>query len=138
MFVEELKAIRNSRPDLRRFGYVVGTAFGVFGMLLLWRGRPLYPYFFGLAAGLILAAVLRPHALKPIHWIWMCLATVLGWTMTRVILTALFFVAVTPIGVLARALGKRFLNLKIDTSAKSYWVPRSGEVPGRETYERQY
>ena len=138
MFLEELKAIRSSRRDLRRFGYVVGAAFGALGMLLLWRGRHSYPYFFGLAAALILAAALRPRTLKPIHRTWMCLATVLGWIMTRVILTVLFFAAITPISILARALGKRFLDLEIDPSAKTYWVPRRDEARGRERYERQY
>lgn len=50
----------------------------------------------------------------------------------------LFYLVVTPIGLLARLFSKDFLNLKFNRNADSYWIPK-GEVKfERSNYERQF
>jgi hypothetical protein len=67
------------------------------------------------------------------------MAGAMGWCMTRLILIALFYLVVTPIGLLMRLLGKDFLELKLDrSSAVSYWIPREGPRPEAENYNNQF
>ena len=42
----------------------------------------------------------------------MTFAVILGWFMTRLILSILFYIIITPIGLIARIIGKDFLNTK--------------------------
>jgi len=123
---------------LREFGLTVGIAFGVLAALLFWRGRSHYVYFAYLGAGFILAGLIVPGILRPVRKGWMTAAAGMGWVMTRVILTVLFFAVFTPIGLIARLAGKRFLHLAVDPSAESYWVKKDASASEPETLERQF
>ena len=138
MIIEEIRAIPSERSDLRRFGLTMCIALAVLAALLFWRGKDLYLYL-GLLSPVFLALGLAaPVALRPVHRVWMSLALVLGWFMTRVILSLLFFLGVTPIGVLGRLFGKKFLDVQMPDSRETYWIPREqgDESPAR--YEKQY
>jgi len=123
---------------LREFGLTVGIAFAVLGALLFWRGRAHYVYFAYLAAAFILAGLIVPRILKPVRKGWMTAAAGMGWVMTRVILTVLFFGVFTPIGFIARLAGKKFLQLAIEPPSESYWVKRDPSASEPETFERQF
>ena len=62
-----------------------------------------------------------PSILKPINYLWMSFAIVVGWIMTRIILTVLFFLVLAPIGLIGRLAGKQFLQLSWDRSGRTYW-----------------
>jgi hypothetical protein len=126
------------RRSLRNFGLTVGIAFGVLAGLLFWRGRSHYIYFVPVSAFFLLMGLIVPGLLKPIRRGWMTAAAAMGWVMTRVILTVLFFAVFTPLGFIARLVGKRFLHLAIETSAESYWVPKDPEAAKSEALERQF
>ena len=70
--------------------------------------------------------------------VWMRVADVMGFVMTRVIVSAVFFLVVTPISCFGRLFGQRFLELEFDRSAVSHWHVRDGHVPGKERYESQF
>jgi hypothetical protein len=68
----------------------------------------------------------------------MSFAIILGWIMTRVILSILFYFALTSLRFIAMIFNKRFLNLKIDHSAHTYWEKREKKPFDPSTYERQF
>jgi hypothetical protein len=69
----------------------------------------------------------------------MTLALILGWIMTRIILSILFFILFVPIGWIARIFGKDFLDQKFDPSANSYWILRDSTKPEiKEAFEKQF
>jgi hypothetical protein len=68
----------------------------------------------------------------------MALAFTLGFVMSNVILALFFFLAVTPIGLLARLLQKDFLAQKWDKQAASYWIQCAKGTRAAENYERQF
>jgi hypothetical protein len=68
----------------------------------------------------------------------MSLALILGWFMSRVILIILFYLVITPIGLFAKLFRKRFLELKINKSAKTYWEKRENIIKQPIDYERQF
>jgi hypothetical protein len=53
-----------------------------------------------------------PRAFRPVAGFWFGLSHLLGTFMSKVILTVLFFVLVTPIGLIRRLLGADTLQLK--------------------------
>lgn len=134
----EIKKIKSTHRELRNFGLVVGGAFTALGIFLLVRGAGGYRYFLPLGAGLVVLGLIRPVLLRPLYRAWMALSVVLGWFMTRVILSVLFYLVITPIGVLARLSGKRFLGPETRQSGTGYWNYRNTEVPRKEDYLRQF
>ena len=121
MIIQEIKNIRSEKKDLRKFGLTVGIALAVFGALFLWREKETYKFFLIASAVLIVLSLTIPSVLKPIQKIWMGFAILMGWFMSRILLSVLYYVILTPIGLISRIAGKRFLELKLDKSKESYW-----------------
>ena len=138
MLKEEFKHIKETKKDLRKFGLTVGIVLVAIGTLLFYFEKSSAIYFTIIGGLLILLGILFPQLLKPLNKIWMGLAIVLGFIMTRVILTTLFYLVITPIGFLAKIFGKKFMLLKYDKSAKTYWEKRSIIPKKQIDYERQF
>lgn len=139
MIIEEIKNIKSERAELRKFGITLGIILGLLGLILIWRARNYYSYFIILSMTFIFISLVKPAILKPIHKSWMTLALIVGWFMTRLILIMLFYLAVTPIGILTRLLGKDFLRIKSNINHQdSYWIPKRKDKFDKNDYERQF
>ena len=136
--IDEIKNIKNEESDLRKFGNTVGTVLLIIAGLLFWKEKESFQLFLAIGIVLFVAGIAIPFTLKPIYWVWMVFATILGWFMTRVILSLLFYVILTPIGLIARSFGKQFLDLKQDRSKQSYWFRRTVEPSNTQNYEKQF
>ena len=119
----EYKPLDNK--GLRRFGLVTGAIFiGLFAVVphfykhKAWPHWPFYP-----AVPLIVMGLIYPRALGPVHRIWMKLGLALGFVNTRIILGVVFFVVLTPLGLLRRIFGKDSLGLGAPKAGESYRTP---------------
>jgi p-aminobenzoyl-glutamate transporter AbgT len=65
-----------------------------------------------LALVLLIVTMAWPRAFRPLAGLWFGFSHVLGTFMSKVILTVIFFVIVTPIGLLRRVMGADSLQLK--------------------------
>ena len=73
---------------------------------------------------LILGA-LNSKILSPLNKLWFKFGLILGRIVSPIIMGIIFFLVVTPIGLIMRLLGKDVLNLKY-REIKSYWIEKSG------------
>lgn len=124
MLLAEIKSIKGTKPELRKFGLTIGIFLLVIAGFLFWKQRPSFPYFAYIGGGFALLGLTAPIILKPIYKVWMSFAVVMGFVMTRVILTVLYFGMFTPIALLTKLLGKDLLDQRLDKNAASYWVQR--------------
>ena len=138
MLKEEIKIIKESRKDLRKFGISVGLVLLIISTMLFYFDKPFFIYLFAAGTFLFITGLLFPSALKPLNKIWMILAIVLGYFMSRVILVILYYLVLTPIGLLAKIFGKKFLTLKFKENKNSYWERRNGNIKSKIDYERQF
>jgi hypothetical protein len=138
MLKEEFKQISETKRDLRKFGLTVGGVLLLIGLVLFYFEKPSAIYFAVIGGFLILFGVLLPNILKPLNRIWMGLSIILGFFMSRVILTILFYLVLTPIGILAKLVGKKFMMLKFDKSKETYWEKRTIVHKKPIDYERQF
>ena len=119
--------MQNDSQDkqLRSFGLILG---GIFGAIAAWplifHGAPARSWASVAAAVLILPALVYPRALYWIHKGWMALGQVMGWINTRIILGLVFYLIVTPIGLIRRVMGKGSLGKEFAPDAGSYRVTR--------------
>ena len=134
---EEIKNIKNGKSDLRKFGITIGIILMIIAGLLLWKEKESFQLFITIGVVLCILGIVLPVILKPIYMIWMIFATILGWIMTRVILSSLFYMVIAPIGLIARLVGKQFLELRRDKLKGSYWNYSSTKTE-KASYERQF
>src|SRR3972149_7215658 len=94
----------------------------------MWRQHPVLPWLLaGLALTLAAAAVLSPAGLRPVHRVWMRGADLLAWVNTRLVLGLVYFLVMTPIGLLMRLAGRDPLDRRLG-DRPSYWIAR--RAPG--------
>lgn len=139
---DEIREIDSSPQALRSFGLTVGAVLLVIAIVVVWRSgwTPASASYAlgGAGAALIILGVAFPRILKPVHLGWMTLALVLGFIMTRVVLTAVFYLAVMPTGLVLRLLGKDPLHRRIDPEASTYWIPKAYDDPSPSRLEKYY
>lgn len=138
MLLEKTEDIKSVRKDTRNFGLTVGLALVVLGGVFWWLGKTFFLYLIIGGMVLILCGLLVPSVLKPLQKAWMALAMILGWVMTRVILSVLFFLLFTTMGVAARLFGKKFLSLKWKRAEESYWNYREVQKYDKRRSETQF
>ena len=138
MIKEEINQIKESKKDLRKFGYTVGIVILIIAAFLFYKEKPAYIYLTVLGLFLIFSAFIFPQILRPLNKLWMTLAILLGFVMTRVILSLLFYLVLTPLRFIALIFGKRFLDLGIDKNKTSYWEKREKRTTPPAEYERQF
>ncbi len=126
------------KKEWRKFGIGVAAILSVIATIQLIVGKDLYPYFYGVAAFFLFFGLLLPIIIKPVYILFSYLGLILGWFMTRVILSILFYIIFTPIGLILKLFGKHFLDLKINKKAETYWLDKKIETINKVHFERQF
>jgi Saxitoxin biosynthesis operon protein SxtJ len=122
----------------RSFGLVFTGAFLLVGVWPLMSRQPVKAWALGLAAAFLIVSLVRPAALAPLNRAWLCVGLLLQRIVSPVVLGMLFFLTVTPIGLLMRLTGKNPLHLGFDREAQSYWIDRRPPGPAPDTMPRQF
>jgi hypothetical protein len=135
---EEIKNIKTGKKDIRSFGVTIGIILLIVAGFLFYKEKESFQLFIYIAGSFISLGFLVPIILKPIYLVWMIFAVILGWFMTRVILSLLFYLVVTPIGLVLRLLGKDLLELKKQEVQGSYWNLRDSRKEQNQNYEKQF
>jgi hypothetical protein len=128
---------RLSATEGRKFGIPVGIAFVALALIMAWRGRETASQILGaVGMGLVLAALVVPTRLGPVHRAWMGLAVLLSRVTTPIFMGVTFYLVVTPIGLLMRLFGRDpMVRRPVDDS---YWVARADGPGRRSDLERQF
>jgi len=122
-----MQADRVFRPD-RVFGLVWAAVFLLIGLAPARHGQPAKLWALSIGAALLAMAAACPSILHPLNVIWTGLGRVLHRVMSPVAAAVLFYLVVTPAGMLRR-FHKDPLRLRFDPSADTYWIPRQGRQP---------
>lgn len=134
---EQYRAILSGRRQWRQFALILALVFLVIGGLTIRHSLVGGSVWLALGAVFGLLAWWGPPWLEPLHRVWMLLAGAMGFVMTRVILSVLFYLVLTPVALFSRVIGKRYLDQGFRDQRVSYWVARR-EKFDRSAAERQY
>jgi predicted membrane metal-binding protein len=122
----------------RGFGFVFAGFFALVSALSWWRGHAGWHWTLPLAAAFVVVALVYPRLLAPLNKLWLKFGLLLYKVMNPLVLGLLFFVTITPIGIVMRLFGKDFLRLRLDRSAKSYWIERTPPGPPPQSMKNQF
>src|SRR5437763_592215 len=111
-YVENAATPQIAAKTLREFGLLMaGMIAGIFGVLmplLKKRAVPLTPWAIALVFAIL--ALARPATLSLVYRGWMRFGALLGAINSRIILTIMFWVFITPLALLCRAFGRDILH----------------------------
>jgi len=132
-------------PSNRSFGLTVGGLFLVFALWPYLRASfegaaapSLIRWWLAVPAVIVLVlGVLYPAALATPNRIWMRLALLLAKVTNPIFTGLLFFLFVTPMALVLKAMGKDAMSRRFDSKASTYWIPR-GSSEGRGDMRNQF
>ncbi len=121
----------------RRFGLTVGGAFLVLAAVAWWRGRvPAAAVTGAIGATLALAGLIVPTHLGPVERAWMRVAHALSRITTPIVMAAMYFLVLTPVGAARRAFGGN--PLEHEATDAGFWKRRPEGRRRTGSMERQF
>jgi hypothetical protein len=122
----------------RGFGLVFAVVFALIGLWPLISSGGVRLWSLAVAAGFLIAALVLPTVLGPLNRLWLRFGLLLHRIVNPIVLGIMFFLVITPMGVVMRLFGKDLLKLRYDRSAASYWVSRTPPGPEPKSLNHQF
>ena len=138
---DEIQAAQRepSNRDLNILALLFLVIPGLIGLYMVFRkGSDAGYVWMVVGAALAASRLIRP-LFKTIYSLWVGFSVILGYFISRALLTIIFVVVLTPTGLIMRLVGKDPMDRKWDPTAESYWIKREdGRSANLERYEKQF
>ena len=125
-------------PSDRNFGLVFTAVFLLIGVLPLAFGHALHVWSLIVAAAFGAVSAVAPGLLAPLNRLWTRFGLLLHKIVSPIVLGIMFFLVITPMGLVMRLFGKDPLRLRIDRSASTYWIGRTPPGPPADSFIDQF
>jgi hypothetical protein len=128
------------KAQLRVFSRVfLGFALFWAGLLYLFKEPSVLTLQIILGAGVLIALLgqVVPVVIRPLYQFMMAVTLPIGLVVSSLLMGLIYFVVLTPIGLLVRMFGRDPMNRKLDADAVSYWIERTPQRSVRQ-YFKQY
>ena len=109
----------------RSFGIVFSIVFLLIAIYPLINSEGLRVWSLIIAIIFLVLGLINSKILTPLNKLWFKFGILLGIIVSPVIMGGIFFLVVTPIGLIMKIIGKDLLNLKFNKD-KSYWIEKTG------------
>ena len=109
----------------RSFGIVFFIIFFLIALYPLLSDQEIRLWALIISAIFLILGLLKSKLLTPLNKLWFRFGIFLGKIITPIMMGIIFFIVVTPIGLIMRLIGKDLLNLKYNKE-KSYWIEKDG------------
>jgi hypothetical protein len=122
----------------RSFGFVFAVVFALIGCWPLIAGSLPRWWALGFAGVFALIAAVRLHILQPLNRAWLALGRLLHRVVSPIVMAAIFFLCVTPIGWIMRWRGKDLLSLARHPDLATYWIVREPSAFDPQSMKNQF
>ena len=109
----------------RSFGIVFFLVFLIISLYPFINDGNLRIWSFIISIIFLILGILNSKILTPLNKIWFKFGLLLGKIISPVVMGTIFFIVVTPIGLILRLFQKDVLNLKFNNN-KTYWIEKNG------------
>lgn len=137
-----LEGQANSSPPSmgsdRSFGVVFAIVFCLIGVWPLKSGQEPKTWALGASAAFLSLALLAPRLLRLLNLVWFKFGIALHRLVTPVVMAAMFYLVLTPVGLLMRASGKDPMRMKKSPSALTYWIRHDDPGPTGQSMKNQF
>ena len=119
------KSITIKHKDNVIFGALFFFFFLIIGIYPLKSGGIIKIWFIIMSLIFLIITIVRPNLFTFLNKLWIKLGILLGKILSPIVMGLIFFVVVTPIGMLLRILQKDIMSLK--RGGSSYWIKRENK-----------
>jgi len=109
----------------RSFGIIFFIVFSLIALYPLIYNGEIRIWSITISLIFLVLGLLNSKILTPLNKIWFKFGIFLGKIISPFVMGIIFFLVVTPIGLIMRLIGKDLLNLKYSNN-KSYWIEKNG------------
>ena len=109
----------------KSFGVVFFIVFLLIGVYPLLKGNDLRIWSLVISFIFLIFGLINSKILTPLNRLWFKFGLLLGKFISPIIMGIIFFIVVTPIGIIMRLFKKDLLNLKYNKK-ETYWIDKSG------------
>ena len=110
----------------RSFGILFFIVFLLIGIYPLLNQQDIRIWSLIISLVFFILGIIDSKILTPLNKIWLKFGIFLGKIISPLIMGLIFFLVVTPIGILMRISGKDLLNLNFKKNIRSYWIEKKG------------
>ena len=128
-----------SRRELLIFGLLFALFFAIVGSIAYWGFKaPRVAQVLWIGAAVVTVAFyLIPPMRRPLYLGWMYAAFPLGFVMSWVMMSAVFSLVFTPIGLAMRLFGRDPMTRRLEPDRATYWVAHR-QAESSDRYFRQF
>ena len=108
----------------RNFGLVFFIVFLIVSIWPLTYDEPVRIWTAIMSSVFLILGLMNSKLLTPLNKLWFKFGMILGAIVSPVVMGVVFFLVVTPIGLIMKIMGKDLLNKKYDKNKKTYWISR--------------
>jgi len=132
-----------TRRNIVEFGIVMFSVLSIIiPLIVVWKNsfewQDWLNWMVGSGILLLIVTTTTGMLMAPVYRAWMYLAMILGTIMTSIIVTLVFYVLITPIGLIRRLTrSSSSYKRRIDKSATTYWINRS-DIKHQSSIEKMY
>ena len=122
------------KSSSKSFGYLF---FGIFLALAVWvyvKNQNLNYWLIGTSVVFLVLTLIKSKLLDVLNDLWIKFGELLGKIIAPIVMSIVFFLIVTPIGLILKIVKKDLLKLKFNND-KSYWIEKSKTI---ESMDKQF
>ena len=122
------------KSSSKSFGYLI---FGIFLALAIWvyiKNQNLNYWLIGTSTVFLVLTLIKSKLLDVLNDLWIKFGELLGKIIAPIVMSIVFFLIVTPIGLVLKIVKKDLLKLKFNNN-KSYWIEKSKTI---ESMDKQF
>ena len=122
------------KSSSKSFGYLF---FGIFLALAVWvyvKNQNLNYWLIGTSTVFLVLTLIKSKLLDVLNDLWIKFGELLGKIIAPIVMSIVFFLIVTPIGLILKIVKKDLLKIKFNND-KSYWIEKSKTI---ESMDKQF
>ncbi len=117
--------IDKNRSSNKSFGIVFFLVFFLIGIYPLLNSNDVRFWSLLISSIFLILGLMNSKILTPLNRLWFKFGIILGKIISPIVMGIIFFLVVTPIGLIMRILKKDILNLKFN-QLNTYWIEKKG------------
>jgi len=125
--------------EVKKFGIALAVILTVIGSIHFFRGHSgVFAWLLGFGVFFLLLSTMFTKWFVPFYIVFTKVLHAIGWFNTRLLLSLVFYLVLTPTGLIMRLFGKDELDKKLDRKRETYWQEREPATEDIKRYEKQY
>ena len=112
----------------RNFGFVFFIVFLIISLWPLQHEGQIRIWSIVISLIFLILSLMNSKLLTPLNQLWSRFGLLLGNIVAPIVMGLVFFLVVTPVGIVMRILGKDLIRKKLNKNNKSYWIKREKPI----------